>query len=79
MELALDNAELADLNHCIDQMLVDGRCALGLEVHSPQPLRRGNTAAPACAGRANGSPSAAFASVVIVGALVSLLPLRARS
>ena len=23
LELALDNAELADLNHCIDQMLVD--------------------------------------------------------
>ena len=76
LELALDHAELADLNHCIDQMLVDARCALGLEVQSPQPLRRGQYRRSSV--RRQGqwiAPAAACASVVIVGALVSLLPL----
>ena len=80
LELVLDNADLADLNHCIDQMLVDSRCALGLEVHRPEPLRRGQYRRSSI--RRQGqwiAPAAAVASVVILGVVVSLLPLPQRA
>ena len=80
LELQLDHAELADLSHCIDQMLIDQRCALGLEVHRPLPLRRGQYRRSSV--RRQGqwiAPAAAFASVVIFGALVSLLPMPQRT
>ena len=80
LELLLDDAELADLNQCLDQMLVDGRMGLDLAVQPPQPLRRGEYRRHSLQRRGQWLPPAiAIGAIAIGGLLLSLVPLPQRS
>jgi Domain of unknown function (DUF4335) len=41
LSLVLDDAELADLVRCLDQLLLDPRLAVPFQLEAPRPLRRG--------------------------------------
>ena len=76
LELDLDHAELADLNHCLDQMLGDARMAMALPHQAPQPLRRGDYRRHTLQRRGQWlSPLVAMGGVALAGVLLSLMPL----
>ena len=80
LELLLDDAELADLNQCLDQMLVDTRMGLNLAVQPPQPLRRGEYRRHTLQRRGQWLPPAiAVGAIAISSLLISLVPLPQRS
>ena len=80
LELLLDDAELADLNQCLDQMLVDTRMGLDLAVQPPQPLRRGEYRRHTLQRRGQWLPPAvAVGTIAISALLISLVPLPQRS
>ena len=76
LELLLDDAELADLNQCLDQMLVDTRMGLNLAVQPPQPLRRGEYRRHTLQRRGQWLPPAiAVGALAMSSLLISLVPL----
>ena len=76
LELDLDHAELADLNHCLDQMLGDARMGMPLPYQAPQPLKRGEYRRHSLQRRGQWlSPLIALGGVALAGLLLSLIPL----
>jgi len=78
LDLQLDDAELADLTQCLDQMLQDQRLGISLPLPAPQPLRRREQ--PRRKGAATGwaAPAAALGALLITAGLASVIPLPER-
>jgi hypothetical protein len=79
LELQLDDAELADLSHCLDQLLVDPRLGVKLEVDQPQPLRHHDHWRAERQTSGWVAPSAAVAALALAGLMAAVLPLPDRS
>jgi len=78
LDLQLDDAELADLTQCLDQMLQDPRLGITLPLAAPPPLRRREQ--PRRKGAATGwaAPAAALGALLITAGLAMVIPLPER-
>lgn len=74
LSLQLDDAELADLVRCLDQLRLDPRLALGLAVSPPQPLRRRELRHRQPLAQRLAAPLAGAGTLAVVAALLALLP-----
>ena len=74
LSLQLDDAELADLVRCLDQMRLDGRLALDLAVSAPQPLRRRELRNRQPLVRRLAAPLAGAGALALAAGLLALLP-----
>ena len=74
LQLLLDDAELADLVRCLDQLRLDARVAVPFSVPAPQPLRRRELRRREPLGRRLAAPLAGVAALLIAGALTVLIP-----
>jgi hypothetical protein len=74
LALQLDDAELADLVRCLDQLRLDPRLAIALSEPQPLPLRRRELRRREPLRRRLAAPAAGLAALVISGALAWLLP-----
>lgn len=74
LTLQLDDAELADLVRCLDQMRLDPRLALGLAVGSPQPLRRGELHHRQPLRQRLAAPLVGAGALALAALLLALLP-----
>lgn len=74
LSLQLDDAELADLVRCLDQLRLDPRLALGLAVSTPQPLRRRELRHRQPLAQRLAAPLAGAGTLALVAALLALLP-----
>jgi hypothetical protein len=79
LTLQLDDAELADLVRCLDQMRLDPRLALGWAVSPPQPLRRRELRHRQPLVRRLAAPLAGAGALALTAALLALLPPTPRS
>jgi hypothetical protein len=74
LTLHLDDAELADLVRCLDQLLLDARLQLNLQVPLPQPLRRSELRKRVPLARRLAAPVCGMAALGLVGTLSWLVP-----
>ncbi len=74
LTLHLDDAELADLVRCLDQLLLDGRLQLNLQTPSPQPLRRSELRKRVPLGRRMAAPLCGMAALGLAGAISWMVP-----
>lgn len=74
LTLHLDDAELADLLRCLDQLLLDGRLQLNLQTPAPQPLRRSELRKRVPLGRRIAAPLCGMAALGLAGAVSWLTP-----
>jgi len=74
LSLQLDDAELADLVRCLDQLRLDPRLALGLAVSPTQPLRRRELRHRQPLAQRLAAPLAGAGTLAVVAALLALLP-----
>ena len=74
LRLQLDDAELADLVRCLDQLRLDARVAAPFELPSPQPLRRRELRRRQPLAQRLAAPLAGVGALLISALLVSLLP-----
>lgn len=74
LSLQLDDAELADLVRCLDQMRLDPRLALGFTLTPPQPLRRRELRHRQPLAQRLAAPLAGAGTLALVAALLALLP-----
>ena len=74
LTLHLDDAELADLSRCLDQLLLDARLQLNLQSPPPQPLRRSELRKRVPLGRRIAAPLCGMAALGLVGAVSWLTP-----
>lgn len=75
LSLQLDDAELADLLRCLDQLRLDSRLALvGLSVEPPQPLRRRELRHRQPLVRRLAAPLAGAGALALTAALLALVP-----
>lgn len=74
LSLQLDDAELADLLRCLDQMRLDPRLALGLALEPPQPLRRRELRHRLPLARRLAAPLAGAGALALTAALLALVP-----
>ena len=72
--LRLDDAELADLLRCLDQMRLDTRLALALALRAPQPLRRHELRQRQPLRQRLAAPLAGLGAVALTAALLALVP-----
>ncbi|NDG79455.1 MAG: DUF4335 domain-containing protein, partial [Synechococcaceae bacterium WB8_1B_057] len=73
LDLQLDDAELADLTQCLDQMLLDPR--QGLRLEQPIAIAKKKPLSKAPSLQRLASPAAALAAVALCGLFSLLLPL----
>jgi hypothetical protein len=74
LTLHLDDAELADLVRCLDQLLLDGRLQLNLQTPSQQPLRRNELRKRVPLGRRMAAPLCGMAALGLAGAISWMVP-----
>ena len=74
LQLQLDDAELADLVRCLDQLRLDPRVAVPLELPLLLPLRRRELRHRQPLARRLAAPMAGVAALLVSAALASLLP-----
>jgi hypothetical protein len=74
LRLQLDDAELADLVRCLDQLRLDARMAVPFELPAPQPLRRRELRRRQPLAQRLSAPLAGVGALLISALLVSLLP-----
>lgn len=74
MALHLDDAELADLVRCLDQLLLDPRLQLDLQAPTPQPLRRSELRKRVPLGRRLAAPLCGIAALGLAGSLSWMVP-----
>ena len=74
LTLHLDDAELADLVRCLDQLRLDPRLQLPLETPTPQPLRRSELRRRVPMGRRVAAPLCGMAALGFAGALSWRVP-----
>ena len=74
LSLQLDDAELADLVRCLDQLRLDQRLALGLAVEPPQPLRRRELRHRQPLVQRLAAPLLGAGALALTAALLALLP-----
>jgi uncharacterized protein YfaQ (DUF2300 family) len=74
LRLQLDDAELADLVRCLDQLRLDARVAVPFELPAPQPLRRRELRRRQPLAQRLSAPLAGVGALLISALLVSLLP-----
>jgi hypothetical protein len=79
LELKLDDAELADLVRCLDQLRLDPRVQLGFRCPEERPLGRRDIRERVPLRRRLASPVAGAAAVVLTASLGLMLPLPKRS
>lgn len=79
LRLQLDDAELADLVRCLDQLRLDPRVAVPFEQPLPQPLRRRELRRTQPLRRRLAAPLAGVGALLITAVLVSLLPITPRA
>jgi Domain of unknown function (DUF4335) len=72
--LQLDDAELADLVRCLDQMRLDPRLALGLAVSPPQALRRHELRHRQPLAQRLAAPLAGAGALALAAVLLALVP-----
>lgn len=75
MALHLDDAELADLVRCLDQLLLDPRLQLNLQAPTPQPLRRSELRKRVPLGRRIAAPLCGMAALGLAGAVSWMVPI----
>ncbi|NDG75610.1 MAG: DUF4335 domain-containing protein [Synechococcaceae bacterium WB8_1B_136] len=74
LTLTLDDAELADLVRCLDQMRLDPRVLVPLDWPQPQPLRRRELHHRQPLARRLAAPVAGVAALAVAAAAVLLIP-----
>lgn len=74
LSLHLDDAELADLVRCLDQLLLDARLQLNLQAPPPQPLRRSELRKRVPLGRRIAAPLCGMAALGLAGAISWMVP-----
>jgi hypothetical protein len=79
LQLQLDDAELADLVRCLDQLRLDPRVAVPFVVPEPQPLRRREQRRRRPRRETLAAPLAGVLALVIAAALTALIPPTPRS
>ena len=75
LALHLDDAELADLVRCLDQLLLDPRLQLNLQAPTPQPLRRSELRKRVPLGRRIAAPLCGMAALGLAGAVSWIVPI----
>jgi hypothetical protein len=78
LSLVLDDAELADLVRCLDQLLLDPKVAVPLQQEPPRPLRRGEVLRRQPLTRRLAAPVAGVGSLLLAAGLLALLPIQTR-
>ena len=74
LTLHLDDAELADLVRCLDQLVLDARLQLNLQTPRPQPLRRSELRKRVPLGRRLAAPVCGMAALGLAGAFSWMVP-----
>jgi len=74
LTLHLDDAELADLVRCLDQLVLDARLQLNLQTPRPQPLRRSELRKRVPLGRRIAAPICGMAALGLAGAVSWMVP-----
>ncbi len=74
LRLQLDDAELADLVRCLDQVRLDRRVQVPLELPVPQPLRRSELRHRLPLARRLAAPATGVAALALGSVLALLLP-----
>jgi hypothetical protein len=78
LELRLDDAELADLVRCLDQLRFDPRVQLGFELPPPQPLHRRDVLERIPLRQRLASPLVGLTALVVTASLGLMLPVPRR-
>lgn len=78
LSLVLDDAELADLVRCLDQLLLDPRLAVPFQLEAPRPLRRGELLRRQPLARRLAAPAAGVGALLLAAGLLALLPIQPR-
>ena len=76
LSLVLDDAELADLVRCLDQLLLDPKVAVPLPLEAPRPLRRGELLRRQPWRRRLAAPAAGVGALLLAAGLLALLPIQ---
>lgn len=79
LELCLDDAELADLVRCLDQLRLDPRVQLGFDLPLPQPLHRRDILERIPLRQRLASPLVGMAALVVTASLGLMLPVPRRA
>ena len=79
LELSFDDAELADLVRCLDQLRLDPRVQLGFALPVEQPLPRRELRERVPLRRRQASPLAGVAALAVTASLSLMVPLPKRS
>jgi hypothetical protein len=79
LELGLDDAELADLVRCLDQLRLDPRVQLGFDLPLPQPLQRRDILERIPLRQRLASPLVGVAALAVTASLGLMLPLPRRA
>lgn len=74
LTLQLDDAELADLVRCLDQLRLDARVQVPLELPAPQPLKRSELRHRQPLRRRLAAPATGMAALALGSVLALLLP-----
>jgi len=74
LSLQLDDAELADLVRCLDQLRLDDRVRVPLELPAPQPLKRSELRHRQPLRRRLAAPATGLAALALGSFLALLLP-----
>ncbi len=74
LTLQLDDAELADLVRCLDQLRLDSRLQLPLQTPPPQPLKRSELRRRVPLGRRVAAPLCGLAALGLAGAVSWMVP-----
>lgn len=79
LQLQLDDAELADLVRCLDQLRFDPRIGMPFELPSPKPLRRREFRRRQPLRQLLAAPLAGVGALLVAAVLIALIPPTPRS